>query len=165
MAPKDDFDLTPAERERIRTIELFLDSEPEERPGGSVRMRISNPWGLSLIAAAMLLMAGMSWAADHFQWKRGQGPWWAMLVMLMAPVLIVLGVVLGFRGNRRGRWRAMRAAGYPICIGCGYRLDRRAPDSDRCPECGRQDSQQCVRGWPPTAAREPVEADPQESPP
>ena len=37
MAPKDDFDLTAAERERIRTIEMFLDSEPERRGlGGRV---------------------------------------------------------------------------------------------------------------------------------
>jgi hypothetical protein len=157
MAPRDDFDLTPAERERIRTIELFLDSEPEEGPGGSVRMRFSNPWGFVPIGLAVLLVFGMGWVADHFQWRRGQGPWWSMLLMLLAPALVASGVVLGFRGNRRGRWRAMRAAGYPICIGCGYRLDRRAEGSDHCPECGRSDAEQAVKGWPPHPGRDAVE--------
>jgi len=41
MAPKDDFDLTPAEQERIRTIELFMASEPED----GRRIRMSNPIG------------------------------------------------------------------------------------------------------------------------
>jgi hypothetical protein len=157
MAPRDDFDLTPAERERIRTIQLFLDSEPEERPRRSLRVRFSSAWGWLPIGLALLLVVGLIWASEALQWKRGQAPWWAMLVVPAVGLLAVSGVALGLRGNRRGRWRAMRAAGYPICIGCGYRLDRRAEGSDRCPECGRPDADQAVRGWPPHPARESAE--------
>jgi hypothetical protein len=159
MAPKDDFDLTPAERERIRTIELFLDSEPQD----GRRIRFSSAMGWIPVALAALLVGGLVWAAEHFQWKRNQGPWWAMLVVPVASLLAVTAVVTGLRGNRRGRWRAMRAAGYPICIGCGYRLDRRAPDSDRCPECGRLDRDQRVSGWPPHPSRQADETPPDAS--
>jgi hypothetical protein len=157
MAPKDDFDLTPAERERIRTIELFLDSEPEERGLGGARLRFSSAWGWAPIALAVAVMGGLAWAAQHFHWKRNQGPWWTALVVPTVGVLVASALMLGLRGNRRGRWRAMRAAGYPICIGCGYRLDRRAAGSDRCPECGRTDAEQAVKGWPPHPARDPGE--------
>ena len=160
MAPRDDFDLTPAERERIRTIELFLDSEPEERGMAGARIRLSNPAGWIPIALIVALAGGLVWASQHFGWKRNQGPWWAVLLLPLVSMLAMSAVVLGLRGNRRGRWRAMRAAGYPICIGCGYRLDRRATGSDHCPECGRPDNEQVVKGWPPHPAREPGEPPP-----
>jgi hypothetical protein len=161
MAPKDDFDLSPAERERIRTIELFIASEPED----GRRIRMSNPIGWIPIGLMIVILIGFMWAAQHFGWKRNQGHW----SMIFIPLVSLLGasaVVLGLRGNRRGRWRAMRAAGYPICIGCGYRLDRRASGSDHCPECGKPDAAQVVKGWPPASAREPApaEADPEEPP-
>ena len=161
MAPKDDFDLSPAERERIRTIELFIASEPED----GRRIRMSNPIGWIPIGLMIVILIGFMWAAQHFGWKRNQGHW----SMIFIPLVSLLGasaVVLGLRGNRRGRWRAMRAAGYPICIGCGYRLDRRASGSDHCPECGKPDAAQVVKGWPPASAREPApaEADPGEPP-
>ena len=159
MAPKDDFDLTPAERERIRTIELFLDSEPEDGANGT-RLRFSSAWGWAPIAVAVAVVVGLAWAAQHFQWKRNQGPWWTALVVPMVGVLVASAVVLGLRGNRRGHWRAMRAAGYPICIGCGYRLDRRGPGAERCPECGRPDADQAVKGWPPHPSREAIEEPP-----
>jgi hypothetical protein len=85
--------------------------------------------------------------------------------MILLPLMSLLGVsavVLGMRGNRRGRWRAMRAAGYPVCIACGYRLDRRAPGSDHCPECGKPDAEQVVKGWPPHPARQTDEPPPEE---
>jgi hypothetical protein len=154
MAAKDDFDLTPAERERIRTIQLFLDSEPEERGIAGARIRFSSPAGWIPVALLVAMVVGFIWASQHYGWKRNQGPWWTALLLPMVSLLAISAVVLGMRGNRRGRWRAMRAAGYPICIGCGYRLDRRATDSDRCPECGRPDTEQVVKGWPPHPGRE-----------
>jgi len=152
MAPKDDFELTPTERERIRTIELFIASEPED----GRRIRISNPIGWIPIGLMVAIAIGYMWASQHFGWKRNQGHW-SLIFLPLLSLLGVSAVVLGLRGNRRSRWRAMRAAGYPICIGCGYRLDRRAPGSDHCPECGKTDVEQVVRGWPPHPAREPVE--------
>ena len=149
MAPKDDFDLSPAERERIRTIELFIASEPED----GRRIRMSNPLGWVPIVALVALVGGFIWASQHFGWKRNQGPWWTALFLPLVSLLGLSAVVLGLRGNRRGRWRALRAAGYPICIGCGYRLDRRATGSDHCPECGKPDAEQVVKGWPPHPAR------------
>jgi hypothetical protein len=149
MAPKDDFDLTPAERERIRTIELFIASEPED----GRKIRISNPIGWIPIGLMVVIAIGFMWASQHFSWKRNQGPWWTFLILPAISLLGVSAVVLGLRGNRRSRWRAMRAAGYPICIACGYRLDRRAPGSDHCPECGKPDAEQVVNGWPPHPAR------------
>ncbi len=154
MAPKDDFDLTPAERERIRTIELFIASEPED----GRRIRLANPLGYVPIGAALLLVGALVWASQHYGWKRNQGPWWAALVLPAISMLAVSAVVLGLRGNRRSRWRAMRAAGYPVCVGCGYRLDRRAPGSHHCPECGKPDAEQVVKGWPPHPARQADEA-------
>ncbi|MFM7809983.1 MAG: hypothetical protein ACKPEA_18950 [Planctomycetota bacterium] len=159
MAPKDDFDLTPAERERIRTIELFIASEPED----GRRIRMSNPLGWVPIVALVALAGGLIWASQHFGWKRNQGPWWIALFLPLVSLLGMSAVVLGLRGNRRGRWRAMRAAGYPICIGCGYRLDRRAPESARCPECGRPDRDQRVGGWPPHPSRQADETPPDAS--
>ena len=161
MAPKDDFDLTPAERERIRTIELFLDSEPEERGLSGACLRFSTPAGWIPIVLLVAIVGAFIWASQHYGWKRNQGPWWTALFLPVVSLLALSAVVLGLRGNRRGRWRAMRAAGYPICIGCGYRLDRRAPGSDRCPECGRPDGEQVVKGWPPHPAREPGEEPPE----
>lgn len=153
MAPKDDFDLTPAERERIRTIELFIASEPED----GRKIRIANPIGWIPVALMVLLAAGLIWASQHYGWKRNQGPWFTTLFLPLMSLLGMSAIVLGLRGNRRGRWRAMRAAGYPICIGCGYRLDRRAEGSDHCPECGKPDAEQLVKGWPPHPPREPGE--------
>ncbi|MBM4007936.1 MAG: hypothetical protein FJ292_10370 [Planctomycetes bacterium] len=158
MAPKDDFDLSPAERERIRTIELFIATEPED----GRRIRMSNPIGWVPIGLMVVLAVGFIWASEHFGWKRNQSHWSLIFLPLMS-LLGVSSVVLGLRGNRRGRWRAMRAAGYDICIGCGYRLDRRAPGSDRCPECGKPDADQVVKGWPPHPARQADEP-PAESP-
>jgi|GEM_PF-2657466 len=157
MAPRDDFELTPAERERIRTIELFLDSEPVEDRRG-VRIRFSSAAGWIPIVLLVALAGGFIWASQHFGWKRNQGPWWTVLLLPLVSLLAMSAVVLGMRGNRRGRWRAMRAAGYPICTACGYRLDRRAAGSDHCPECGKPDAEQVVRGWPPHPSREPGEA-------
>ena len=37
---------------------------------------------------------------------------------------------------RRPMWIAMRAAGYEVCVGCGYRLDGQPDDATCCPECG-----------------------------
>jgi hypothetical protein len=148
MVPKDDFELTPAERERIRTIELFIASEPED----GRRIRMSNPIGRIPVALMALLAGGLIWASQHLGWKRNQGTWGVIFLPLMS-LFGMSAIVLGMRGNRRGRWRAMRAAGYPICISCGYRLDRRAPGSDRCPECGKPDREQVVKGWPPHPAR------------
>lgn len=149
MAPKDDFDLTPAERERIRTIELFIASEPED----GRKIRISNPLGYIPVIAAVLLVGALLWASQHYGWKRNQGPWGTILILPAISLIVASALVLGLRGNRRSRWRAMRAAGYPICIACGYRLDRRAPGSDHCPECGKPDAEQVVNGWPPHPAR------------
>ena len=149
MAPKDDFELTPAERERIRTIELYIASEPED----GKRIRVSSPIGLAAAGLAVVLYFGLLWASRLLGSKQGQPSSWTTL---LPPLMILLGVsavVLGLRGNRRSRWRAMRAAGYPICIACGYRLDRRAPGSDRCPECGKPDAEQVVKGWPPHPSR------------
>ena len=161
MASKDDFDLSPAERERVRTIELFLDSEPEDRR----RVRLRNPMALIPLGVIVLVVGALVWSAQHFGWKRNQGPWWVALVVPTVGVLAASAVFLGMRGNRRGRWRALRAAGYPVCIECGYRLDRRAPGSDHCPECGREDAMQVVNGWPPSAAREPEAPDAQQETP
>jgi hypothetical protein len=161
MPSKDDFDLSPTERERVRTIELFLDSEPED----GRRVRLRNPMALIPLGVIVLVVGALLWSAQHFGWKRNQGPWWVALVVPTVGVLAASAVFLGMRGNRRGRWRALRAAGYPVCIECGYRLDRRAPGSDHCPECGREDAMQVVNGWPPSAAREPEAPDAQQETP
>lgn len=152
MRRPDDFDLSPAEEERIRTIQLFLDSEPDRRG----RMPLRNPVALLPVVLIVALVVAVAWFAPPKGSPQARTAWWPALMLPVISALGVVTVVLGMRSNRRGRWRAMRAAGHPICIGCGYRLDRRAPGSDRCPECGRADAEQQVRGWPPAAAREPA---------
>ena len=74
MASKDDFDLSPAERERVRTIELFLDSEPE----AGRRVRLRNPMALIPLGVIVLVVGALVWSAQHFGWKRSAliiAPW------------------------------------------------------------------------------------------
>jgi len=158
MRRPDDFELSPAEEERVRTIQLFLDSEPDRRG----RLPPRNPLALVPVALIVMVVGMVAWFAPPKGSPQAKTAWWPALVLPLVSALGVATLVLGTRSDRRGRWRAMRAAGFPVCVGCGYRLDRRAPGSDRCPECGRPDAHQQVRGWPPAAAREVSHEEPGE---
>jgi len=78
-----------------------------------------------------------------------KAPFWLQWTVIAATSLGVFLVVIllttGIVGpRRRYYWAALRRCGHDVCVICGYRLERRAPDSRACPECGTPDDRQPV---------------------
>lgn len=148
-------------RDRDRVVSDYLELLGARHP--HARTIPGAPLIAFLIAAIAVvpLIAALIW-----QWLPGS-PWWSFAAFLAVATVVSAVFVLfatGVIGPRRRVWyAAMRRCGHDVCVICGYALERRAPDSRACPECGTSDRDQPVplgpRASAPTWPRYDVDAD------
>jgi len=102
-------------------------------------------WRFWLYGLAVLIITAAA-APSVVQVVLGYGTRWGVSTWITAPLLVLALITVYYwgigmlweRSVQRFLRDRLRAAGVPVCLGCGY--DLRGTEAPRCPECGRTDA-------------------------